>query len=333
MKRILTMTLLLLTAQILVIAQNNPACVELKKLIVDTYNFKPSRLTDAEREAKSLAMDKVWKVAEAKRAELLPCLRDALAAPGADQWFRFDGSNLLVGLDPSAESKRIQIKSLEDVDLDDVNLQVWVETLARRGFEGFDVSNAGSRWLAYPKARYYLALHGVYEVKTIQGALFIFGSMDESQATPALLKIVNQLDHPGREDALIVLMGQATTESLQSLRQLDASKFNKATQAHLIKLLNKPELIVPRATPKTTRAEFVKAFNDLVNGKAEKFFDLVAEVPDGEKDVVAVLKPEDLPLVRKVRRSFIARSNQHAIEYYQSFTQILLTMTWKPAKP
>jgi hypothetical protein len=56
----------------------------------------------------------------------------------------------------------------------------------------------------------------------------------------------------------------------------------------------------------------------------------VSKVPDGEKDVVAVLKPEDLPLVKKVRRMVIANANPHAIEYYNSFTSILMTMTWKP---
>ena len=58
--------------------------------------------------------------------------------------------------------------------------------------------------------------------------------------------------------------------------------------------------------------------------------ELVSKVPDGEKDVVAVLKPEDLPLVRKVRRMIIAKGNQHAIEYYNSFTEILMAFVWKP---
>jgi hypothetical protein len=57
---------------------------------------------------------------------------------------------------------------------------------------------------------------------------------------------------------------------------------------------------------------------------------LVGEVPDGEKDVVATLKAEDIPLVRKVRRVIISRANQHAAAYYVSFTQILMTMIWRP---
>ena len=50
----------------------------------------------------------------------------------------------------------------------------------------------------------------------------------------------------------------------------------------------------------------------------------------GERDVVAVLRAEDAPLVRKVRRTMIAGANQHALEYYKVFTVILTTMTWRP---
>ena len=67
------------------------------------------------------------------------------------------------------------------------------------------------------------------------------------------------------------------------------------------------------------------AFNEFVNGEPKYFFELVNQVPDGEKDLVAVLKPEDLPLLRRVRRKFISAANPHASEYYGSFTKILLT--------
>ncbi len=34
------------------------------------------------------------------------------------------------------------------VDLDDTNPDVWVQTLALRGVEGFDVAEGGARWLS-----------------------------------------------------------------------------------------------------------------------------------------------------------------------------------------
>jgi hypothetical protein len=329
MKPILTLTLLIVALPMIAVAQTKESCANFQTLIKTTYNFRPSKLSDSERDSKVAGMDRVWDMAKTNPKELLPCLRTILESPNADPWFRFDGSNLLVELDPSPESKTIQVRNYTKVDLDDVHPQVWVETLARRGTEGFDVSEAGSRWLTYANADYFLPRHGAYEVKAFEGALFIYGSMDESQATPALLRIISQAKSPVREPALWILMSQATPESLRSLKQIDASSFSEKAQKSLRALLTSPELITPRANPKTSREEFLQAFQGIVDGKWDKFFELVSQVPDGEKDVVAVLKPEDLPLVRKVRRLIIANANPHAIEYYQSFTSILMTMTWK----
>jgi hypothetical protein len=313
-----------------VLAQSDNTCNSFNRTVKSTYDFKPSKLTKAEQDSKSAAMDRFWQMVKADPDRLLPCLRSALQEAGADSWFRFDASSLLVEIDPSQASKAIQVRCYTEVDLDDVDLQTWVRVLSVRGYEGFDVSEAAARWLTYPQARYFLPEHGAHEVTAFQGALFIFGSMDESQATPALVKLVSQRDHPGREHALGILMSQATAESLSALKRVDAGAFSERTQRNLRALLSRPDLIEPRSAPRISRQEFVQAFEKLLDGDSRSFLDLVSRVPDGEKDVVAVLKPEDIPLVRKVRRRIILGGNQHAFAYYQDFTNILMTLVWKP---
>src|SRR6266849_4184677 len=178
-------------------AQESVPCGALQETIKTTYNFRPALLAnEAEREKKSAAMDKVWASVKGNPAELRPCLRRALEDPKADSWFLFDGSNLLVSLDDSKDAKELQIKSYAANNLEDVDLRLWVMTLVRRATEGFDVSVAGERWLSYPKARYFLPEHGAYEVNPMTGALFIFGSMEEAQAVPALLRIIKQSNQP-----------------------------------------------------------------------------------------------------------------------------------------
>jgi hypothetical protein len=172
--------------------------------------------------------------------------------------------------------------------------------------------------------------HGAYEVTQDNGALFLYGSMDETQATPALLKIISDRNHPGREIALWALMSQATPESLRALKGIDKRGLSEEGRSNLNALMTNPDVFKARAKPKTSRQEFVKAFEEYLKGDASPFLDLVSQVPDGEKDVVAVLQPEDLPLVRKVRRSIIANGNQHSIEYYNSFAKILMTLVWTP---
>ncbi|MFY9621181.1 MAG: hypothetical protein WAM70_05235 [Pyrinomonadaceae bacterium] len=330
MRRLMLIFMLLIAACPVAYGQANQPCADFNQLVKSTYNFRPALLSEAEKDQKSAAMDKVWETVKSRRSELLPCLRKALEDPNADQWFRFDGSNLLVSLDPSEASKQTQVKSYAVVNLEDVNLQVWVGTLARLGAEGFDVSKSGERWLAHPTATYYLPIHGAQKVDKMLGGIFIFGSMDEAYATPALLKIANAATHPGRDDAISLLIMQATPEAISGLKKVDTSTLSAQASANLQRHLTTPVLIQLRDKPKTTREQFLKAFNDAAGGNFRYFFQLVGEVPDGEKDVVATLKAEDIPLVRKVRRVIISRANQHAAGYYVSFTQILMTMIWRP---
>lgn len=330
MRRLLILTTFLAFCPLLTFGQQ-PACAEFQRDVKAIYNFKPALLkTEEESNAKSAAMDRFWNAVKAKPNELLPCLRAAIADPQSDPWFRFDGSNLLVSVDPSPASKAEQVRQYTSVDLGDLNLEVWVSTLARRGAEGFDVSEAGARWLAYPNAKYYQPQHGAQEVDRLLGAIFIFGSMDEAQATPALLKIAASADHPGRAQALSLLLMQATPEAIRGLKAVNLAGVPESAQAVLRQHIERPVTITPREKPRTSRAQFLKAFEDALKGNWQTFSALVREVPDGEKDAVAVLKPEDVPLVRRVRRARIAHANPHAAAYYVSFTQILMTIISKP---
>jgi hypothetical protein len=305
-------------------------CAEFGDLVHSTYSFKPSKLSQAERASKSEAMDKVWSTVEANPKAVLPCLRAELSDPKADHWFRFDGSSLLVKLDPSAASKAIQVRAFLDVDLADASLRTWIETLSQRAAEGADVSEGALRWLDYPEAQYYLPEHGAYEVNREGGAFFLLGCMDEAKALPVLLKLSSARTNEHREFALSMLTKLATPEALQALKSVDLETVSPRGRQVLRTLLTKPQLITPReGRPKIARAKYLKAFGDASKGKWETFDQLVEKVPDGERDAVAVLKAEDLPLLRQVRRSRLAFCNPHAIEYYDDFTRIILTLVWK----
>ena len=311
--------------------QPNQPCAEFSQLVKSTYNFRPALLAnESEREKKSAAMDKVWETVKARKTELVPCLRTALTAADADRWFLFDGSNLLVSIDPSEDSKKLQIKNFAATNLDDVDLRVWVGTLVRRGIEGFDVSAPAAIWMAYPKAEYFLPQHGAYKVSSLVGGFFIYGSMDENYATPALLKIASDANHPARERALAILLFQATPEAFQALQAANSVGRSSDAQEALLTLLRNPRRIEPRDKPKTTREEFLKAFNGIVNDDWDHFRELVGQVTDGERDVVAVMKPEDVPLLRKVRRKILLGANQHSFAFYKTFSDILTTLVWKP---
>jgi hypothetical protein len=304
-------------------------CDSFQQTIKNTYNFNPARLSDTERKNQSARMDVFWNQVMRSRATLLPCLRKALKEDSSTSFFAIDGSNLLVEVDSSDASKALQVRKFTEANLDGADLEYWVKTMALRGVEGFDTSAAGAKWLAYPNAKYNLSLHGGFPVGSFIGAVFIFGSMEENLATPTLLKIVNNIGHPHRDDALAILMSQATPASFRALKEVKTEGLPAGTDKYIRELLENPNLLKPRANPKLTRAEQVIAFQGIINGDYSAFREMVMKAPDGEVDAVAALLPEDIPLVRRARRASISRCNQHALSDYASFTKILWAMTWK----
>ncbi|OLD25924.1 MAG: hypothetical protein AUJ04_06765 [Acidobacteria bacterium 13_1_40CM_3_55_6] len=305
-------------------------CDAFRQTVASTYNFNPERMSEEQIKAQSARLDVFWNQVRQSRGLLVPCLRKALEQETSGSFFNIDGSMLLVDIDPSAASRALQVRKFIGADLDGTDLEYWVKTMARRGVEGFDTSEAGAKWLSYSKAKYNLALHGGFPVDSFIGAVFIFGSMDEDLATPVLLRIVNQVGHPHRDDALAILMSQATPASLRALKQVNAAGFPAGTSQSIRELLENPNLLKPRAHPKLTREEQLIAFQGIIDGDYSAFREMVMKAPDGEVDAIAALRPEDIPLVRRTRRASISRCNQHALSDYASFTKILWALTWKP---
>ena len=304
-------------------------CDSFQQTIKSTYNFNPALMNDAEVKVQSGKLDLFWDKVRQSRATLLPCLRKALKEDTSPGFFAIDGSMLLVDIDPSGASKALQVRKFTEANLDGTDLEYWVKTMARRGVEGFDTSAAGAKWLSYPKAKYRLALHGGFPVDSFIGAVFIFGSMDEEFATPVLLRIANQVGHPHRDDALAILMSQATPASFVALKEVNTAGFPAGTDKSIRELLENPNVLKPRARPKLTRAEQLNAFQGIIDGDYRAFREMVLKAPDGEVDAVATLQAEDIPLVRRARRASISRCNQHALSDYASFTKILWALVWK----
>lgn len=304
-------------------------CEAFNQTISQTYNFKPANFNDAQRNAKSLELDRFWSQVRQSSTVLVPCLRKALREDTSPSFFSIDGSMLLVDIDPSAASKALQVQEFIGADLDGTDLEYWVKTMARRGVEGFDTSEAGAKWLSYPKAKYELSMHGGYPIGSFLGAVFIFGSMDEDLATPVLARIANQVGHPHRDDAIAILSSQATPAAFRALKELNPAGLSAKDIQSTRELVENPKLLKPRPQPKLTRAENLRAFQGIVNGDYSAFREMVRKAPDGEVDAVATLLPEDIPLLRRARRASISRCSQHAVSDYASFTAILWALTWK----
>ncbi len=298
-------------------------CSDLKTIIDKTYGFKPSKLTAQQIDTKSSEMDKVWNMVASRVKELLPCLRTEMGLRKTDTFFRFNASNLIFKYDQSTETKSLMVQTYSEADLADINLRYWLPYMADFGRNGLDVSKAGETWLRFPKPIYYLPQHGVRPVDKGVGAISIFGSMDESIATPTLARLAAEENTDFRSIVIWILVNQATDESANAVLSL-SEKLPQPLGDRLRQDVTSPKVVEPRiGKPKTSRESFTKAMNELLDGRPEAWTRLTVDVPDGEKDMVAVMTSADLPLIRRVRRYHAANATPHTPEWYTSFTQII----------
>lgn len=324
--KILTGLITLILLSVVSVFPRDDKCSGLQKLIDETYDFKPSELSEEEKNKKSAEMDVIWEKVDVDKETLVLCIKRALGKKDANNFFIFDAANLLMSINPSEESKKILINSYAKVDLEDVDLAYWMPRIAFLGYEGFDTSAAGQNWMKTPNPAYYMnRIHRPGTIDKATGALIIYGSMDEKFATPALSKIASQKDHIAREMAIELLTVQATPEAYLTVKNIDQKGLSEKTKQLVKAFLARPLPLTPRE-PQTTRQQWLEVFQQLVDGDSSNFMIMAYADPNGDRDVIVVMKKEDIPLIRKVRRYFASRANPDSPAWYKSFTDILLTM-------
>jgi tetratricopeptide (TPR) repeat protein len=315
-------------------SQVSAACGELARMVDATYGFQPSKLTKSEYDAKAKQLDAVWSYTQAHAAEVKGCLRQMLEVPRPGSYFPIDGAALLVKVDPTSASRALQARLLTDANLADVDPRTWVETLAHLGVDGIDISKAGRRWLTEPNLKYHLPEHGGYEVTAYDGGVFLFGSMDEAQARPALVDMARDPHSPGRLNALWLLLFQATPGAREALRGLPLDDVPAKARAGITEALAAP---TPADTPYQTipvftRAELVSALQ--ARGRDEReAFDRLAENDRFVDSGAQVLLPADEVGVRQLRRKLVARSNQHGLDDYILLSRLLMAMQLRARTP
>ena len=299
--------------------------VELSK----TYAFRPSELDEAAMAAKSKDMDAIWDRVSVDRT-LIPCLEEAIEDPAASPSLRYDGCTLLVHLDPSSRHKAMQARWWGRTDLADTDPRVWVETLANLGAQGLDTREGATRWLGAKDAHYFLPEHGGWEVTQVMGSMFLFGSMEEGQAFNALKGALSDPRETVRDEAAALLIRLGTPESCAWARTADLGGFSPETRKAVASLRKDHQLVKAReGAPKTSRQAFLTAFRAFTEkDDLGPFMRLAEKVPDGERDLVAVLRPEDLPTLRSFRRRLMARCNPHALDWDQDLMRVLITLAW-----
>lgn len=304
-------------------------CDDLRALIDEVYDFQPSALTAAEKDAAGAEMNRVWELVESAPDELAPCLRAALESDDADPWFRFDGSALLVRVDPSFESKALQAALWSEVSFEEVDLRYWLESLTRLGLEGHDVSVAAERWLLAGR-QYYVPEHGLYQVEATSGAIMLFGSMTEAQAAPALARIADDREHEGRLFAINLLTMQGTRESWRALDALHLEGVPDEAVAVVRRVRSdgpRRAGIEPGET--ATRAELLAGLQAVVDGESSDLYAGLS-ASDWTLNAIQQLGADDLGPLRQLRRRRATSSSDEAGGDFMRLSLVITSLSWSP---
>jgi len=170
------------------------------------------------------------------------------------------------------------------------------------------------------------------------GALFLFGSLDEERATPALARIAADGKQPGRLIATWLMVFQLTPAAVQRLRTTDVSSMPAEARAAIQALL--ADAPPPRQPPPATtglpqaRERWLQAFGAFLEGDAAPLGAMRGTEALGgstggstsaswASGLPAVLKVDDVPLLRRLRRCFARMATPSAADDYIALSTVI----------
>ena len=125
------------------------------------YNFKPSKLSDKEKESKFPALDRFWEKVKSDTSKHLPQLRFELKQTGHNPFFYYDGCGLLLSLSESKSDKELAVQAMTKCDLDDISQKIYVTTLNKLAHDNIDVTPAAVKILYDDKFSFFLPQHAM----------------------------------------------------------------------------------------------------------------------------------------------------------------------------
>lgn len=131
----------------------------LKAQIDSVYNFKPSKLSKAEQQARFPAMDKLFNQIKNDTVQYLPQLRNELSNTGHNAYFYYDGCALLLSLSHTVADKNLIANTIVKADLEDLNREMYTRMLNKLANDGINITAAALKILKDDKFTFFIPQH------------------------------------------------------------------------------------------------------------------------------------------------------------------------------
>jgi hypothetical protein len=338
-----------------------PGCEAIRAAKSKVYGFHVAQLSEDQIDAKSKELDAFWKQVEAAGAPGVTCVRDLLAEEKTDRIFQFDAASMLFPADHSPETLKLIRDSVAQADFQESDPASYLNLAMDLGQAGVDIRPLAAKLLFYPNVTIHITEHQL-DLDPDTAALFLYGSMDPSQATSALIRLLQASEPFVRAAAAHLLAEQMTEESFASLSKWDGvAKIEEDYRRNDIQAIMKFQPVNPAdyASPKFTRDQVLqtiaglphtrKEFDDVMATKGAAFDQRMREKKATQQEIaqavadsppiygiadhtafinsaVATLQPGDFDTIREARRKTLYNISDESLAEYLAYTQVMIGM-------
>jgi len=336
-------------------------CEAIRATKSKVYGYHIAQLTEEQIDVKSTELDAFWKQVQAAGPEGVNCIHDLLAEEKNDHVFQFDAASMLLSADHSPETLALVRDALAQADFQESDPANYLSLALDLGQAGADISPLAAKLLLYPNATIHISEHSL-DLDSDTAALFLYGSMDATQATGALIGLLQAREPFVRAAAAHLLAEQMTEESFRTLSRWDGvSKIAEDFRRNDIRAIMKFQPLDPAdyGSPKFTREQILQTIAGLPHTRAEfdaamatkgAAFDQqvrdkkvtpqelaqavadslpiygIAEHTTFINSAIGTLQPTDFETIREARRKSILNISDESLAEYIAYTQIMIGM-------
>jgi hypothetical protein len=337
------------------------SCADLRAQKEKVYGFHLTQLNETQIDAKSKEIDAYWKQLQSAGPEGVSCLKEMLAAEKTDHIFQFDAASFLFQLDKSPESLNLVKDAIVQTDFQETDPANYLSLALELGQRGVNIQSLAARLLLFPNAIIHISEHSL-DLDSDTAALFLYGSMDSSKASKALIAQLQATEPFVRGAAAHLLAEEMTEEAFRTLSAWSGlAEVKEDYRRNDIQAVMKYQAPDPTefANPKWTREQVLqiiaglphtrKEFDDVMSTRGAEFDRQMREKKPSQEDLakavaesepiygiadrttfqnsaVGTLKAEDFDTLREARHRALYNISDESLSEYLAYTQVMIRL-------
>jgi hypothetical protein len=338
-----------------------PSCADLRAQKEKVYGFHLTQLNETQIDVKSKEIDAYWKRLQSAGPEGVSCLKEMLAAEKTDHIFQFDAASFLFQLDKSPESLNLVKDSIVQTDFQETDPANYLSLALDLGQRGVNIQSLAARLLLFPNAIIHISEHSL-DLDSDTAALFLYGSMDSTKASKALIAQLQAQEQFVRAAAAHLLAEEMTEEAFRTLSAWGGlAEIKEDYRRNDIQAMIKYQAPDPAefANPKWTREQVLqiitglphtrKEFDDVMSTRGAEFDRQMREKKPSQEELakavaesepiygitdrtafqnsaVSTLKAEDFDTLREARRKALYNISDESLSEYLAYTQVMIRL-------